>query len=373
MSGAKFFQDAAVSTLVEQIKQLPHAENEVVLLLIGEHSTFKLQELWTALKEQQIPVAGGVFPGVIFGDHRYEAGVVADVLPVVAVPSVVQKLDTTNIELRHLPKLPPQQQYTALVLVDGLTKHVALFLDRLFEHLGNKVSYIGGGAGSLSFKQMPCLFDSQGIYQDAALVLWLKATTTLGVRHGWQSLRGPFIATQTEGPVVRKLYNQPAFRVYSQIVKAKTGKTLTKENFFEIAKEYPLGIFHPKMDHIVRDPITFTDDEALVCVGEVPARSLLYILNGNKQSLIENAHLATNEAMKSAAVGQHNLIVDCISRVLYLEDEFPKELNAVLEALPKSAAMPYGVLSLGEIATFKTGRVEFFNKTIVVGSIKDMP
>src|SRR5450432_539914 len=373
MPGTMYFQDATVPTLVAQIKQLPCADNQIVLLLIGEHSTFNLQELWAALKAQKIIFAGGVFPGIIFGDRRYDAGIVADVLPVLEAPSVITGLDTINVRLHNLPILPDKQQYTALVLVDGLTKHIAYFLDRLFEHFGNKVSYIGGGAGSLSFKQMPCVFDTNGIYQDAALVLLLKTTTSLGVQHGWESVRGPFIATDTDGTVVRKFYNRPAFRVYSEVIKSKTGQTLTKENFFSIAKEYPLGIFHAKMDYIVRDPIAFTDDGALVCVGEVPKSSLLYILHGNKKNLIENAQLATSDAMQVTSGGQHNLIVDCISRVLYLEDDFDQELRAVRNALPQSAATPYGVLSLGEIATFKTGRVEFFNKTIVVGSLQDMP
>ncbi|MBC7813982.1 MAG: FIST C-terminal domain-containing protein [Burkholderiales bacterium] len=375
MSGSMYLPDAHVSTLVAQIKKLDHKENDTILLLVAEHSTFDLQALLTALKEQDVPVAGGVFPGIIYGNCKYDAGIVAHVLPVMAKASVITGLENSDFQLDHLPDFPDKQQYTALVLVDGLTKHVALFLDRLFRHLGNTTRYIGGGAGSLSFVQKPCVFDSEGIYQDAALVLWLKTTVGLGVRHGWKRLRGPFVATNTDGPVVQKLGNQPAFQVYSQIVNMVSGKTLTKENFFSIAKEYPLGIYHPGMDYIVRDPITFTDEGALVCVGEVPARSMIYILRGEKKSLIDNAHLATSEAMSDALsqAGNHNLIVDCISRVLYLEHEFSKELDAVVAALPEGASTPFGMLSLGEIATFKTGRVEFFNKTFVVGALQDIP
>ena len=371
MSHPQYFQDAAIPTLVEKIQQLPRTDNEIVLLLIGEHSTLDVPELLAALNQQHIPITGGVFPGVVYGDQRYETGIVADMLPMMAPPSLITGLDGMNFPLDHLPEPPDDQQYTALVLVDGLTKHVALFLDRLFRQLGNRVRYIGGGAGSLSFEQKPCLFDNKGFYQDAALVLWVKAATALGIRHGWSRLRGPFIATQTEGTVVKQLNNQPAFQVYRQLVEQKAGTTLTKENFFSIAKEYPLGIYHVGMDYIVRDPFTFTENQALVCVGEVPKGAMIYILQGNKQSLVENAKIATSEAMQDHPDSQHNLIVDCISRVLYLEDDFGQELNAVLSALPDQAPTPYGMLSLGEIATFKTGRVEFFNKTFVVGALQD--
>ncbi len=369
MSHAVYLVDDSIPVLVKQIEQLPRAENETVLLFIGEHSAFDVQDLLAALRQQQIPGAGGVFPGVIYGNQKYEAGIVADVLPLAEQPNRITGLDTITFSLDQLPDLP-DSQYTALVLVDGLTKHVALFLDRLFRQLGNTVSYIGGGAGSLIFQQKPCVFDSEGIYQDAAVILWVKASVTLGVRHGWKRARGPFIANQTEGTIIQQLNSQPAFQLYKQYVEQQAKTKLTKENFFSVAKEYPLGIYHPGMDYIVRDPITFTDDNALVCVGEVPKGSMIYILHGNKQSLVDHARQATTEAMKGTSGGQHNLIVDFISRVLYLEDDFSRELDAVLAALPDQAPTPFGILSLGEIASFQTGRVEFFNKTFVVGSLQ---
>ncbi len=80
-------------------------ENDVVLLLIGEHSTFDVQDLIAALRQQEIPIAGGVFPGVIYGDQRYEAGIVADVLPQAAQPSVIKGLDTISFALSQRPKV----------------------------------------------------------------------------------------------------------------------------------------------------------------------------------------------------------------------------------------------------------------------------
>lgn len=366
-------QTTDTDSIIAHCKQLPRFANDVLLLLIAEHTQLDVPALLAALKQEQIPVVGGIFPGVIYGDEKFEAGMVVDVLPLAAQPTVVHGLETRSFRLNGLPTFGRDERYTALVLVDGLTKNVALFLDRLFGRLRNSVRYIGGGAGSLSFQQKPCVFDSEGMYQDAALVVWLKSKTALGVRHGWQQLRGPYAATQTEGTVVKTFGSQPAFRVYKDIVEMMSKQTLTADNFFSIAKEYPLGIYHPGMDFIVRDPIAFTDDEALVCVGEVPVNSMVYILRGDRKSLVENAHLATTEAMKDNGASHHNLIVDCISRVLYLEDDFSAELRAVRDALTAGAPPPYGMLSLGEIASFKTGRVEFFNKTFVVGSLQDIP
>ena len=365
----QYLDDNSVSALLEQIKQLPRSNDDIVLLLVGEHSTIDIEQLLSKLNEHQIPVVGGIFPGIIHGVQTFDVGIVVDILPTLAKPIVVTGLGSTGFHLGDVPVLLQDEQYTALVLVDGLSKHITLFLERLFGQLGNTVRYIGGGAGSLSFEQKPVVFDNHGIYQDAGLIILLNTATTLGVRHGWGQLRGPLIATKTNGTMVHKLGSRPAFQAYSQIVKQISGQTLTRDNFFSIAKEYPLGIFHSGMDFIVRDPISFTDDGALICVGEVKKNSLIYVLQGNKRSLTDNANLAVKEAMENTTIGQHNMIVDCISRALYLEDDFNQELDAVHQALPANAVTPYGMLSLGEIASFKTGRVEFFNKTFVMGSM----
>ena len=365
-----YIKDAPIESVVEQIKQLPRTEQDRVLLLVGEHSSINIDDLLKALKQQQIPVAGGIFPGVINGNQKHETGIVATSLPMIAEPTIVKGLDTPDFDLSKPHFDRETQQYTALILVDGLTKYIAMLLDKLFRQLDNTVSYIGGGAGSLSFQQKPCVFDSEGIYQDTALILWVKASTKIGVRHGWQNANGPHIATRTEGNVVYELGRKPAFEFYSRFIKMKTQKTLTQENFFSLAKEYPLGIYHPGVDHIVRDPITFTDDGGLVCVGEIPMHAMVYILQGNKQRLITHARRAVADAMGQSHQSQYNFIVDCISRVLFLEDDFDQELNAVSEALPDNAPTPFGILSLGEIGTYGTGRVEFFNKTMVVGALK---
>ncbi|HEY8905633.1 MAG TPA: FIST C-terminal domain-containing protein, partial [Rhodoferax sp.] len=56
--------------------------------------------------------------------------------------------------------------------------------------------------------------------------------------------------------------------------------------------------------------------------------------------------------------------IDCISRVLFLGPDFPKEMVAVNTGQPL-----IGALTLGEIANNGSDFLEFFNKTAVVGLI----
>lgn len=210
---------------------------------------------------------------------------------------------------------------------------------------------------------------NSGLYQNAAIGCLLDQRVRLGIRHGWKRLAGPFIVTGTEGNELRKLNWQPAMEVYREVVEADAGIKLEQANFFEHAKGYPFGMIREQEEDIVRDPIAVKDDGTLVCVGEVPENSVVYILKGENEQLVEAARQAYEDCQgKGAGINESPLlVVDCISRTLFLEDDFYRELNE----LQQTNTIPTGVLSLGEIASFGAGALEFFNKTIVLGQLQD--
>jgi hypothetical protein len=253
-----------------------------------------------------------------------------------------------------------------MVLVDGLTSNIDLFLFQLFDKLGSSAQYIGGGAGSLTLKQQPCLFTRDGFVQDAAIVTFIKRQCKLGIRHGWKKLAGPIVATKTCKNVIMELDWKAAFEVYQEIVESDSGVKLTKEGFYDVAMRYPFGIYKEEAEDIVRDPIITNENGELVCVGEVPEHSVLNILKGETDFLIQAAGQAALDACTNEICD--NLVVDCVSRALFMGEDFTKELAAVKEALAKAdnQGIPAGMLTLGEIASVGETFLEFFNKTIVV-------
>jgi len=100
----------------------------------------------------------------------------------------------------------------------------------------------------------------------------------------------------------------------------------------------------------------------------VPENTVLDILKGKSKSLINAAKLAATDSSKLSGKVKNTLIIDCISRVLFLEDDFSKELIEVKKAIKSidSNIIPEGVLTLGEISS-QEGYLEFYNKTIVIG------
>ncbi|QGG48606.1 FIST signal transduction protein [Heliorestis convoluta] len=359
--------------VLEAVDQLSIPSGKTLFLLLGEKGIYDLPAMKEALKARGVPFFGALFSSVIYGDKKYDDSAVLTLIELEEKPYIVEGL---NGEDPVLPEVFTQPLFvekmidrTALVLVDGLTSHISSFLTALYDHFGPGVNYVGGGAGSLSFVQKPCLFTEDGIYQDAAIVAFLRHRISLGVRHGWRKVEGLLVATKSHKNVICQLNWENAFEVYKKVVEKDAAITLTKDNFFDVAKGYPFGLVKENLECIVRDPIAVNEEGHLICVGEVPEDATLDILKGENKELIDAAAQAAADCFRDPKSHYSGcLIFDCISRVLFMEEDFERELSGVLEIVQKEVStLPVGALTLGEISSYGDGFLEFFNKTMVVG------
>ena len=334
------------------------------LLMIAEKADVDIQELIDYAKKENIEIVGGLFPGVMHQHVNSEEGIILKHL--YGHHALLQ--DIHNTERLEIPAVANDFE-SAIVFVDGLTTSIAAFLEKMYETYYDNMHFIGGGCGSLSLRQQPCIFNKEGIFQDAALIIYLKQQLSLGVNHGWEKIAGPFVVSASSGNVIEELNWQPAFDVYQDVINQNNGIEIREDNFFDIAKGFPFGIYREGMEDVVRDPI-ITNENSLTCVGEVAPNSVVHILSGDNQKLIEGAKKAAETSLSNSC--EDVLVVDCISRVLYEEAQFKEELVTVQEVIHHNNPniSLEGVLSLGEISSYGDGYLEFFNKTIVVGSFQ---
>lgn len=330
-------------------------------IFAGEGKDIDPRRFNSMLRELTIPVFGGVFPEVIYKGERKPDSVV--VVGVKAEPnvSVVPELSDSDTEFdEHLPE-NTQQDGTAFVLVDAYASRAEDFVGKLFARYGVNLTYLGGGGGSLDMEQRPCLITNEGLVEDAAIFATFETTTTVGVKHGWKEIAGPLRATDTDGPTLAELDGEPAFPVYKRIVEDDADVTLTRSNFFDIAKEYPFGISRIEGEKIVRDPFEVTDDGALTCFGDIPEGAFLNVLKGDEDSLAAAAGEAYDTIAAEADGNANVVLFDCISRVLYLEEAFEREL----EFIGDDECPEFGALTIGEIANDGEGHLDYYNKTVV--------
>lgn len=353
--------------LLDQMKADPLVAS--VLVLAADCNGWTLEDVDGILKGAGKPVFGGIFPQVLHGVERLEKGIVALGLPAKVQVAVVGGLSDPDTDFESaVDKAFPDalNAGTMFVLVDGFSRRISALIDALFNNFGLSINYLGGGGGSLSLVQKPCVITPDGLKQDVALLAYMDTPSGVGVAHGWEPIAGAHRVTEAAGNVVISLDWRPAFDVYREIVESHTSQRFTGDNFFSIAKAYPLGIAKLGNEVVVRDPI-MVDAGKLVCVGEVPTGAFVQILNGNRDTLVAAASQARSKAEASMG-GRHpemELFVDCISRVLFLENEFSLEMEAArLPDLPM-----VGALSIGEIANSGEDYLEFYNKTSVVALI----
>jgi hypothetical protein len=366
--------------VVRAVEEAAGGTQDMVGVMLAETGAPELNALVEALTATKVAFFGGVFPALIDGKHRRETGALVFALPKLTEPLLVRDLDTDRFSV---PDALPFVQWhrgskpTALILVDGLSPNISHFLRAVYHQLGNRVSYWGGGAGSLSLEPRPCVFTRQGVHQGAAILALSSLPSRLGVRHGWRELKGPFVATRSDRNVIIQLNWRNAFDVYRSTVEADAGVTITPANFFSVASGYPFGIRKEGQELLVRDPVAVDESGRLVCVGDVPENAALSILKGEPRLLISAAGQAARDALldgtgqgAAARPIRHCLLADCASRGLFLAERFGEELAEIAAALG-GETKPVGMLTLGEISSHGEGYLEFFNKTSVVAVVHE--
>jgi len=346
-----------------------------LMILTCTQNSYPEQDLNTLLQSYSLPIFGGIYPmithkeklikqgALIIGfKERYEVSIFSD-LHLLKSEDALE--DLINSQLEKNKNFHGQDNF--LMFYDGLMTNIEDFIDSIFECLDHSITIAGGGAGHLDFIQRPCIFTNQGLHTNVVLFVTLPRKLTTSIAHGWKILQGPYLVSEAQGQTVQSLNYQPAFEIYSQAIENASEYKFQTENFFDIAKHFPLGIDDMSNNLIVRDPI-LTENNHLQCVGKIPINSMVYLLEGDINNLINAAEEAAVNVFSNSnnPTEQIAMVFDCISRVLYMEDEFDRELQVINKHCSSSAL--FGVLSIGEIANSKSGSIRLLNKSTVIGA-----
>jgi hypothetical protein len=339
-----------------------------ILLFCADREAPSTQELEDVLAFNKKALIGGIVPEVISEGTRFEKGFLLMGLSNELDTFVFEDKDSIHSfidEVKDVQAKNESDYFTLFTFVDAFWLKKKYFLSKLYDHLGPFVNYLGGGAGSLSFQSKPCIFHNQKVYHNAAVLALMKKQTAIGVAHGWKSISDPIKVTETQGNEIISLNWKPAFEVYQQLIYSHSQQTITEDNFFEIAKSYPLGLVRFGDEMIIRDPYA-TLGGNLKIVDEVPFGEYIRIMNGDMESLLSGARKAFVDSSKFDFTDEiEKFCVDCISRVLFMNKDFNKELLILNQSKPAN-----GILSIGEIANPGNSTLEIFNKTVVVAQWK---
>ncbi len=340
-----------------------------ILVLTADGTVVSKDKYDTVLLACKKPVLGGIFPEIVFEGKRYSSGTIMIGLPHEMDVTIIRDFSSASsvsasIESQY-SNVDPHNK-SLFIFSDCLIKDKSFLFDTLFNLFGSQPNYIGAGAGSLKFETFPCVYTNQGVLSSVAIVGIYNSNINIGVAHGWQEISEPLKVTEAESNRIISLDWKPAMEVYKSIIESHSGKLFDYSDFISSVKSYPFGISKLDSEMVVRDPFMH-EEGSIYVLDKILQGSFVRILYGNKDLLIKGAKSAFERANEENLDKKSEIfIVDCISRVLFLDENYQEELNALD---PDNTS--FGVLSLGEIANNGDTYLEVYNKTAVVSLLHE--
>jgi hypothetical protein len=357
----------ALADLLARVQQEPGIGG--IQVLAAAANDYTPETVDPVLRAVQLPLFGGVFPAILHQGKMFERGTLVIGIPANLTVTIVHTLgDVTEAQLDaailQLGEVADQRG-TVFFWADGFARRINPLLQAFHNQYGLTYRVLGGGAGSIDFVQRPCIITNQGLLADAAVLALVALPSGVAARHGWVKIAGPYQVTKSSGNAIHTLNWRPALQVYRSVLEAVAGIDLRDEDFYAVAQSFPFGIQRYGVERVVRDPIR-AEADSLVCVGDIPEGSLVDILTGNEASLLvaaDDALLQSENQLRAHGKVQTVFVVDCVSRMLFLQEHFHQELLTL--SIPNVETI--GVLSLGEFACNGKDYPAFLNKTAVVG------
>lgn len=348
-----------------------------VALLVAQGAPVELEALVAGLAGAGAEVMGAIFPGLIVGRALLREGALAlgfssgarrVVFPDLGAAAPELESEMSRLYTAGRSPRPP----SVLLFLDAVSgaSHVGRFLETLQLYFHVSARYVGGGAGRSDLSAKPCLFtETEVLPPGGGMALRVERELSVSYRHGWTKLAGPFFVSRSENTLVLELDWRPAAEVYAEVLRQEgLLGTLESMDFAKMSPLYPLGLLKLGELVVVRDLLAMTPEGGLRTFGRIPQHSVLSILRGEPDALIGAAKQVATEVSSSPPghrSGGGTFVADCVTREIALGPRYAEELAVLGDAFEDRAV---GALTLGEVASGRDRFVDFFNKTIVVGT-----
>lgn len=272
---------------------------EAGLLIVFASDHYDLDQLLGAINDQSrdAPLIGCSTAGEIATSGPGDAGVVVTALggegfeiATAAAADVSSDLrGAGSLVARCLDRIDPQPHQVLLLLTDGLAGDQQEIMRGIYEVTGASVPLVGGCAGDDLKMKATHQFHGRSVMTNAvvAAALGSDAPLGIGVHHGWGAVGEPMIVTKSAGNVVYSLDNRPALDVYLERLSAPDEVHHHAAGFTRFAMTHPLGLRRRSAEPQVRY-IGEADFEqrALICIAEVPRGGMVWLMQGDHDSVL---------------------------------------------------------------------------------------
>lgn len=350
------------------------SKNFHLIALLPEAERPSVALLQAVCREAAVPLGGAVFPALIDGSALITNGALLLCVDGAPPPLLLEgvadsaKMQGVADQLVGYVEghLDESAEASLLCIFDALTPNIGTHLDAWYLRLADRVRYFGVNAGNERFVSAPCVFDNQRFVADAVLLQLLPDHPGACLEHGYGVPDNFTTATSAQANCIAQIDWRPALDVYRELMQLQYGVMIDRENFYSYAVHFPFGILRADGEVLVRIPVALDDNGGIICVGEIPANSVLALLDARTASTQAAAALAKDLADLCGSLhGQDLLLFYCAGRRMHMGDGMVAELDAV--ARHTATGRLLGALSLGEIGGSRAGGYPLFHNATLVG------
>ena len=268
-----------------------------------------------------------------------------------------------------------------IMLPDGLAGNGAEIVRGVLSVLGEHFPVVGGSAGDdYRFKETYQYYNGE-VRTGEAVGVGLAGDFTfgIGVKHGWKVLGRPAKVTKSTSNVVHEIDGRPAMELYEKYFGDKA-KELKEGTLAQFAVSYPLGIkVEDSEEFLIRDPLAVDENGSITCAAEIPEGSDVRIMMGTRETAIEMAKKAAQQALTELGGRKPKaiFIFNCIARKKLFGLRGGEEITAIQSVLGKDVPL-VGFYTYGEqapvdgiVKNMERCNAVFHNETVVIYVLAD--
>jgi hypothetical protein len=251
-----------------------------------------------------------------------------------------------------------------LLLCDGLTPDQREVARGAYAATSAVIPLIGAAAGDDLHWQATYTFGEGRILSNGLVAVWINSPSPMavGVAHGYRPFGRPMLVTRAEGSVIHELDGQPALDVYL----SERGVAVKDDarSIGDMLVERPIGIPTAQGGYDMRHIHEATADGGLVLTTGVPEQTVIQVMAGDDESLLEGARQAAEVARRDLDGAPRAAVVfSCCGRVPLLRARVAEEVELIATELGDVPAG--GFYSCGEFAR-ATGSTGIHNSVVAL-------
>jgi hypothetical protein len=255
-----------------------------------------------------------------------------------------------------------------VLMTDGKKVRPEDVLAGAYRVVGASVPLVGGGSGGDKVTKRSFHLHGDRVCTDSVVgaVIASDGPLGIGVRHGWYKVGEPMLVTESRNGDVITLNDEPALKAYLGRLGAPVEAYTDPVAFDQFARRRPVGVRRRSGEEVRSVNSTAVLDKGwLHSAGEVPEGGLVWVMEGDADSVLEAAGEACREAVAALdGVPPLGLLAfDCESRGGLLgPDGLRQEVGRMADGA--AGAPVVGLQAQGEFARIR-GFSGYHNQTLV--------